>query len=411
MTIDRRLFLRSAAALATSASLDVHANSDDWAQIAAQYDVTPRITNLENGYWGIMAKPVLREYLKRIEFVNIDNSYYARRQYDADVASVVTRVAGSLGVSSDEVVLTRNATEALQNLILGYNKLRAGDTVLYADLDYDSMQTAMERLRTTRGVNVEKIALPEPATYQSLIDTYDSALQRLPSCRLVLLTHLSHRTGLVLPVHEIAELARKRGADVIVDAAHSWGQIDFKIPDLKADFVGVNLHKWIGAPIGNGVLYIRKERLSDIDPYLGEQGPHSDAIAVRVHTGTTNMAAVLTVPAAIDFHEHIGVKNKETRLRALRDRWVQSIVEHPGIEILTPQDARLYAGITSFRFKGKTSKADNVAISRRLADEHGILTIFRDGPAKGCCVRVTPACYTSFNDVDKLAPALRKMLG
>jgi selenocysteine lyase/cysteine desulfurase len=216
---------------------------------------------------------------------------------------------------------------------------------------------------------------------------------------------------LVLPINEIAELARKRGADVIVDAAHSWGQMDFRISDLKADFAAVNLHKWIGAPIGVGVMYIRKERLHDIDPYLGERGPHENDISSRVHTGTTSFANVLTVPAAIDLHERIGVKNKETRLRALRDRWVQSIGDHPGIEILTPQDARLYAGITSFRFKGKTTKADNVAISRRLADEHGVLTIFREGPAKGCCVRATPACYTTFADVDKLASALRKMLG
>jgi selenocysteine lyase/cysteine desulfurase len=262
-----------------------------------------------------------------------------------------------------------------------------------------------------RGANVVKIDLPEPASHQSLIDAYDSALQRLPNCKLVVLTHLGHRTGLLLPIAEIVELARKRGADVMVDAAHSWGQVDFRIPDLKTDFAAVTLHKWIGAPIGVAVMYIRKERLRDIDPYLGERGPHENDIWSRVHTGTTNFATALTVPTAIDFHERIGVKNKENRLRALRDRWVHAIGDHPGIEILTPPDPRLYAGITSFRFKGKTSKADNIALSRRLAEEHGVFTIFREGVAKGACVRVTPAMYTTFADVDKLASALRKMLG
>ena len=418
MPLDRRQVLAAATAALSVAPVQGHpAEAEpepsnpltDWRTIARQYEVTRDITNLENGNWGIMSRPVLKQYLSFTELVNKNNSYYARRQYDGDAARVTARIAQSLGVEAHEIALTRNATEALQSLIAGYNKLTPGDAVLYADLDYDSMQTAMQWLRVRRGVRVEQISLPEPASYQSVIDAYDRALQPSRGIRLVLLTHLSHRTGLIMPVREIASLARERGADVVLDAAHAWGQIELDLRDLPVDFAGVNLHKWIGAPIGVGALYIRAERIRDIDPFMGQAGPGSP-ISQRVHTGTVNMAAVLTVPAALDFHERIGASNKERRLRALRDRWVHPLLGRPGIEILTPEDPRMYAGITSFRMSGRTSAAENVEIARQLAERYRIFTVARDGVAKGSCIRVTPGFYTQTGDMDKLAAALGQML-
>ena len=205
-----------------------------------------------------------------------------------------------MGVSVEEIAFTRNATEAMKALILQYNRLKPGDAVLYADLDYDSMQTSMESLARRRGVHVIMIALPEPATRQSLIDTYRTAFDANPNVKMVLLTHLSHRTGLVLPIAEIATMARERGIDAIVDAAHSVGQLDFKLPDLKSDFIGMNLHKWIGAPLGCGAIYVRRDRLSAIDPDPAES-PKSSDILTKVHTGTPDYAAHLTVPAALAF--------------------------------------------------------------------------------------------------------------
>jgi isopenicillin-N epimerase len=380
----------------------------DWRAIARQYEVTREVTNLENGNWGIMARPVLDEYIALTQRVNRDNSYYARRLYGRDVARITARVEECLGVKAGEIALTRNATEALQDLITGYNRLKPGDAVLYADLDYDSMQNAMQWLRVRRGVRVDKIDLPEPATYQSVIDAYDRALHPSRGVRLVLLTHLSHRTGLVVPVREIAALARERGADVILDAAHAWGQIALDLKDLEVDFAGLNLHKWIGAPLGVGALYVRAERIGDIDPFMG-QADLSSSIEERVHTGTVNLAAVLTVPAALDFHLRIGVRNKEIRLRGLRDRWVKPLLGRPDIEILTPEDPRMYAGITSFRITGKASAAENVEISRQLAERHRIFTVARDGVAKGSCIRVTPGFYTRTGDMDQLVAAIGKL--
>jgi selenocysteine lyase/cysteine desulfurase len=290
-----------------------------WRRVAAHYRVSDRITNLEAGYWGIMAVPVLAEYVRQVESVNVASSFYARGDYVGDLQTARTRVAAALGVEVDEIAFTRGATEALQSLIGGYNRLRSGDTVLYADVDYPGMQYAMKWLSDRRDVRVVRVVVPEPATRDNVVAAYAEALAKNPGVRLILLTLLNNKTGLVLPVAAIAALARQRGADVIVDAAHAWGQIDFSVRDLDADFIGFNLHKWIGAPIGVGVLYIRKGRVGDIDRMMADEDQPSDSILSRVHSGTANFAAFLTVPAALEFHAAIGPVYKVARLRYLRE--------------------------------------------------------------------------------------------
>ncbi|MGN6590234.1 MAG: aminotransferase class V-fold PLP-dependent enzyme, partial [Sphingomicrobium sp.] len=258
--------LGAAALPFAAAPINAAAAIDDWERIAREYDVTREVIQLEHGNWGMMARPVLAAYREHVERVNRDTSYYARRNMVGDLEASRAALASAMGVGVEEISFTRNATEAMRALLLQYNRLKPGDAVLYADLDYDSMQACMESLAKIRGVRVIKIALPEPATRQSLINVYSEAIAANPSIRMVLLTHLSHRTGLVLPVAEIATAARERGVDVIVDAAHSVGQLDFRLPDLKADFIGINVHKWIGAPLGVGAIYIRRSQVAAIDP-------------------------------------------------------------------------------------------------------------------------------------------------
>jgi len=200
--LSRRIVLRrvtaglAATALPFRSAFAASVQDDDayWTQIAAQYDVTDEIIQLENGNWGMMARPVLDTYKAQVERVN---------------------------------------------------------------RDYDSMQASMDAAMAGRGAQIVRIALPEPATHANVLAAYEAAFNTHPNLRLVLLTHVSHRTGLQIPVREIVHMARERGIDAIVDAAHSLGQVDFTLPDLKADFVGLNLHKWIGAPLGVGAAYIR----------------------------------------------------------------------------------------------------------------------------------------------------------
>jgi isopenicillin-N epimerase len=392
-----------------SGSPDVVARDEGfWRRVAQHYRVSDRITNLEAGYWGVMPAPVLTEYLRQTERVNLENSHYARRAYLADAEGVRSRVASELGVTTAEIAFTRGATEALQCLIGGYNRLKPGDAVLYADIDYFAMQDAMKWLAGRRGVTVARLTVPEPATRENVLDAYTAALDANPAVRLLLLTHLNNKNGLILPVAEIAALARTRGADVIVDAAHSWGQTDLRVRDLGADFVGLNLHKWIGAPIGVGVMYIRDRRLGDIDRMMGDESQPAGSILSRVHSGTSNFAALLSVPAALDFHAAIGSRYKAARVRYLRDRWVQPVRGLPGIQILTPDEPGMVAAITSFRLHGRTTKEENQKIVEDLLAQDGIFTVWRSGLDRGDCVRVTPALYNAAADADRLAAALMR---
>jgi isopenicillin-N epimerase len=376
-----------------------------WAQVAKLYDISDEVVLLDNGYWGSMARPVLDAYTRYSAEINRSNSWYGRTRFPAQFQQAHERTAAALGVRADEIVLTRGATEALMTLVGGYKRLRDGDVVLYADIDYDCCIDAMRALQRRRGVTAIAIAMPEPATHEALIECYRQAILAHPRLKLMLLTHVNHRNGMVLPVAEISRMARQRGIDVIVDTAHGFGQLDMRIPDLEADFVAINLHKWIGAPVGTGAVYIKRPRIPDIDVALGSS--EGDDIALRVHTGTVNFAAFMALPQALDLHEQIGVANKQARLRRLRQLWVEPAREIAGIDVLASPDPRLTSAIASFRLSGRTKLADNVAVAKRLLNEAGIFTVHRDGLASGACVRVTPSVFTSEAQMAHLVEALR----
>jgi selenocysteine lyase/cysteine desulfurase len=391
---------------------DHDARADDeayWARVATLYDrPTGDVAQLENGQFGAMSIPVRLAYEEKTRLVNRQTTLYTRGPMFKDAAAVRAKTAALLGVGVDEMCFSRGTTESMQTLIGGYNKLRKGDAVLYADLDYDSMQTSMEGLARTRGVRVVKIDLPEPATKAGILEAYETALKAHPDVKMMLVTHLSHRTGVIPPVRQIADLARARGVDVILDGGHALGQADFRLTDLGVDFCGLNLHKWIGAPLGVGVVYIKKDRIKDIDISLSS--PPGDGIDERLHTGTVNNATVLTVADAIDFQDQLGLAAKARRLSHLRDLWAETIRGHPKVDVLTPNDPTMHAGLTSLRIKGITSNADNVKLRKLLLDKYKVMTVERDGPAKGACIRITPSFVNSPKDTDRLVAAIRDIV-
>ena len=364
------------------------------------------VTNFENGYFGANPQNVRDAYAHANRTIQEQNSWFLRNAYEERITDVRARLAEAVGCSVEEIAITRGATEALQALIGGYNKLKPGDAVAYADLDYDSMQYAMKWLKDRRGVDVIATAIPEPATYQKVIDHYTKLLRDNPRITLLLLTHISHRTGLKLPIAEISRMAAQHGVDTIVDAAHSWGHVDFSVRDLESPFVGFNLHKWIGAPLGCGFLYIKKDRLPDIDRHFADEDHDADDVRSRIHTGTANSANYLAVPAALDFHRAVGAANKFARLQYLRDRWVHQVLDVSNLTIMTPEDRRMYGALTSFRIDGNTTRERSVAITDYLTKAWRIFTVRRGGVTNGEVIRVTPALYNTPQDSDRLARAL-----
>src|SRR3989344_5929400 len=381
MDLSRRAILAAGAAAPAGGALAAEVRADDeahWSKVAALYDAPPTgMIQLENGYFGAMARSTRAAYERHTARVNRETSIYARDAFNADMAAVRARCAKLLQVDPDEIAFTRGGTESMVTLIGGYNRLKPGDAVLYADLDYDSMKTSRAPLNAT------------------------------PDVRMLPLPPLSNRTGLTPPVKEIVTLARARGVDVLLDSGHALGQTEFTLRDLGVEFAGFGLHKWIGAPVGVGLVYIRKDRIPDIDVSILE-GP-SPRIEPRVHTGTLNFAAVLSVPDAIHAHEAVGLPAKARRLRYLRDRWAEALRDEPRIQGLTPNDPALHAGITSFRIAGRTSREDNLALKKLLFDRHRIFTVERVGVAKGACIGISPSFVNTPAQMDALAAALREI--
>lgn len=376
-----------------------------WETFVGRYDVDPNgPLNLENGYFGRMSRTVVEEYQRNIEFVNRGNSVYVRQHFDRDHGEAIRQqVAQLIHASPTSVALANSAGDALQTLIRNYNGLKPGDQVLICDLEYASVKSAMRWLARQRGVEVIELVHPHPASFESLVGTYRQAFIRYPRLKLMALTYVNHLTGLVMPVQAIAETAREFGVDIILDGAHALGQIDFDLKKLGIEFAGFNLQKWIGGPLALGFLYIAPQRLADIDPDMDED--HFPAADVRSRTphSTPNIPALLTLPLVLEEHRSLGgASAKGVRLTYLRDLWVNAVRDVPGIEIMTPDDPRLYCGITSMRF---SAQPDQQAMADRLLNDYGIFTVVRN-TSVGPCIRITPGLITLAKDIERLTAAL-----
>ena len=396
-----------------AAAIALRPNAIPVADLPGHFDVEPGFHNLEAGYWSLMPRVVAEAYARNVLAVNRTNALFARnvlpdgQGWTATLRAAQVAIGRQVGCSPDEIAVTRSGADALQMLICNYRNLAPGDAVIHCDLDYDVMISAMQWLGSHRGAEVVRFAMPEPATTANILAAYDAVLRRTPKAKLLLVTQVSNRTGLVTPVREIVAMARARGVDTIVDAAHGIACLDFQLDDLGADFVGWSVHKWTSAPLGTGAMYIRRSRIADIDIAFENHSPPPDSINARVPAGTVDFPAVMTIPTAVDFHFAIGAAAKEKHLRGLRNRWVDAVRDLRNVEICVPDDPARYCVVTSFRLKGMTTDADAQRVQKRLFDRYRIHTVWRPGIAKGPAIRVTPGLYSTPADADALAAALR----
>ncbi|MBX8469855.1 aminotransferase class V-fold PLP-dependent enzyme [Pseudomonas sp. RIT778] len=379
-----------------------------WQTFADRYDRHPGPVNLENGYFGRMSRTVVEEYQRNIELINNSNSIYVRQRFEQhDSLDIRAQLAELIGVRAQSVAFTHNATAGLQSLIRNYNRLQPGDQVLICDLEYDTVKGAMRWLAKHRGVEVIEIEHAYPATFDSLLATYREAFIRYPKLKLMALTHVTHRTGLVMPVQAIAALAKEHGVDIILDGAHALGQIEFDLEALGIAFAGYNLHKWIGSPLTLGFIYIAPQRLADIDPDMGEMHFSAGDIRSRTPYSTPNIPALMTLPLVLEEHRSLGgAAAKGARVNYLRNLWVSAVRNLPGIEVTTPDDPRLYCGITSLRF---TRHADQQAMVERLLNDYNLFTVVRNGAACGPCIRITPSLTTTAAEIQSLILALNEL--
>lgn len=379
-----------------------HDDEAYWATVRAQYAVSPDFINLENGFFGAQATPV-HEALQRYETqVNMENAYFLRVRYADRRARVMDALTKFTGAEAGELLITRNLMESLNILIQGY-PFNAGDGVLLAEHDYDSVLEILEMVGARKSLALTRVSVPlDPDSDEQIVALYEHAITQ--RTRVLLITHMVHRTGQIMPVAKIAAMARCHGLDVMVDAAHSFAQLDYKLPDLGANFVGVNLHKWLGAPLGVGLLYIRKNRIADIAPLFGDVRLAADDINKLGHVGTVPPAPILAVADALAFHNSIGSHNKEARLRYLTQYWLSRVRTLPNVQAFTPRAAERSCAIAAFGITGMPA----AKLAERLMVEYRIFTVVREIAGREG-VRVTPHLFTTTAQLDLLVSAIREM--
>lgn len=372
---------------------------DFWEAIRASYEIPHDLINLNNAGVSPQPLPVKRNFFKLHNKANLAPSYYMWRKIDKRRPEVRERLADLLGAKPTEIALNRNATEALNTLIWGV-PLEKKDEVVIGNYDYPHMRHAFKQRELMQGIKVKEAILDLPSqSDDAMVKSYTD--QFTSRTKLVHITHLVNWNGQVVPVKKIAAEAKKRNIEVMVDAAQSFAHLDFNISDWNIDYLGTSLHKWLGAPLGTGMLYIREELIEKIRvPFPGED-PDEKKITKFEHIGTRNNAAEMAILAALDFHHTIGSKEKHERLFELKQYWTSKAKQIQGFTTCTPETIAYSSAICTFSLEGK-KPGD---ISGALQRDHGIhTTTMKWENAVG--VRVSPNVYTTKQDLDKLVNAI-----
>ncbi|MGD1891033.1 MAG: aminotransferase class V-fold PLP-dependent enzyme [Cyclobacteriaceae bacterium] len=381
---------------------DIARDEAYWREVAKAYRVSPDFINLENGYYSMAAWPVLEAQWQHIQRVNQIPSYYMRNYQWDERNAVTAALAEFAGCTVEEMVVCRNTTEALDTVILGLD-LDEGDEAIMSNQDYGSMLAAFnQRARRDKIVN-RVISLPlHPKSDEEIVDCFEKAIT--PRTKVMHVTHLINITGQVLPVRKICDMAHSYGVEVICDSAHALGHLDFKIRDLDCDYWGTSLHKWVGAPLGSGILFVKKEKIAQVWPLLGDDGFPEDDIRKFQHFGTLPVTGHISIMDALKFQDTIGIGRKQARLRYLKQYWTEQLKDKPGIIINTPWEEERSSGIANVGVENLSPKE----LADRLMKDYKIFTVAIDNEAvKG--IRVTPHLYTSLNELDQLVTALTEI--
>ncbi len=372
-----------------------------WLQIRQAYSVSPSIINLNNG--GVAPQP--RVVQEAVEYYNrLSNeapSYYMWRILDQGREPLREKMAAVAGCSPEELAFNRNSSEALETVIFGL-RLKAGDEVVLTKQDYPNMINAYKQRAHREGIILKWINFDFPIEDdKKMVDAFVGAFTE--KTKVVHITHMINWNGQLLPSKKIADAAHARGIEVVVDAAHSFGHIPFKIPDLGADYLGASLHKWMSAPFGSGLLYIKKDKIKNIYPLLASADPESDDIRKFESLGTRSFAIEQAISHAIEFYEMIGAERKFNRLYELQQYWTNQVEQHPRVIIHHPQHKNYSGALGNMEVKDK--KPDDLA--NYLFDQYKIHVVAINWEnIHG--IRITPNVYTTKAELDKLVKGILK---
>ena len=375
---------------------------DFWAEIRASYKLKPDYINLENGYYCFLPEETLEHFISHVREVNYQGSYYMRTVQWDNKKRIAAKLAEMAGCNSDELIITRNTTESLDTIIAGVH-WKKGDEAVMANQDYGAMLNMFKLVEKRHGIKRKVIDVPmHPKSDDEIVSAYEKAITK--KTRLLMVCHIVNITGHILPIRKICDMAHAKGVDVMVDGAHAFGHFEFSIKDLDCDYYGTSLHKWLSVPLGAGFLYVKKKNIPKVWPLFAEGPREPDDISILNHTGTHPCHTDLAIANAIDYHNTIGSKRKEERLRYLQNYWTDKVRDLDHIILNTPKDRHRSCAIANVGIKGMKPSE----MSKMLLEKHNIWTVAIDGAGVHGC-RISPNVYTSTEELDAFVATLKKM--
>jgi len=383
--------------------IEVASDEDYWAEIRNSFTVDRNVINLNNGYVSpapLVVQDAMRRYL---DFSNMGPKHTMIDILERQVEDVRRRVAKTAGCDPEEIAITRNASESLENAQYGID-LKAGDEVLTTNQDYPRMLTTFRQRERREGIVLKMISFPvPPPSMDDLYQRFERAVT--PKTRMILLCHITNRTGQIFPVRKICDMAHARNIPVIVDGAHAFNHFPYNLSELGCDYYGVSLHKWTCAPIGTGFLYVRKSRIASTWSLMASSDRQQGDIRKFEEIGTHPAANHNAISAALIFNENIGIDRKAARLRYLRDRWAHRLAQNPKAKILHSEDPAQSCGIGFLAFNG----VDAEKMAETLWSKYNIITV-RVGHEEYDGLRITPHIYSTVADIDYFAESVEKEL-
>ena len=385
--------------IAHLSATDAAADEDFWYHIQKQFTVTRGIINLNNG--GVSPSPrVVTEAFVHYTWEQEDLPAYTMWQVlEPQCETVRAGLAEIFGCTSEEIAITRNASESLEILQLGMD-LKSGDEILTTTQDYPRMLTTFRQRELREGLKLNMISIPiPPKNLSEITDAFAKAIT--PRTKVIHISHVINLTGQIVPVREICDLARSKGIEVIVDGAHSFAHFAFTQKDIGCDYFGTSLHKWLFAPKGTGLLFVKKEKIEKIWPLMAAEKRQATDIRKFEEIGTHSAAMRLAIGEAIVFHRGIGAERKEARLRYLSRHWMNALKELPNVRFNTSFDAAQSCGLANVEIVG----VDTAALQAYLWNKHKIFTVaIIHDEFKG--LRITPNVYTALWELDRFCDVM-----
>jgi isopenicillin-N epimerase len=377
-----------------------------WEEIRKLYGFEDRFIMMNNGTLGPMPKTVFNTLMRTFR-VQVSNPFDSYNYLPTFREAVRTKLAEFINASPEEVALTSNTTEGI-NLVVNGLDMKPGDEVLVTSLEHPGHISPWRLKEKRTGIKIVEVPMPVfPASVEEIVNAFATAIT--PSTRIISISHTVFITGLIMPLKELSKLAHDKGLLILADSAHGIGMMNLDMKELGIDFFMSSPYKWLGAPTGIGLLYVRKEALDKVWPTIVSSGWDTTSSAAKLDPqGQRADALLFALDEAMNFQNRIGRSRIERRIKVLAGCLKQELAKIPGAKIHTPVDPYLSAGLTAFSVNG----VDPARLVEYLRDKYN-LVIRTTGNAKAGTygVRVSTPIYVSTNEVHMVLDSVRALLG